>query len=184
MRPLSARERKLVAIGILVAAFAALWLGLISPVLVGFADRAEVRGQLQAQYARNARVLMAIPIWKHEVLAQQRDAARFEFRAATADLAAHQLQQYLVRTLNSAGGVLRSTGVMDGVSPGTVRARADAQLSMAQLNQVLKRLESGEPYVVVEYLSVGASRALETGHLATMDIRIQLAAAYHTVQPE
>src|SRR6202000_943905 len=43
MRPVSPRERRLVSLGILVILVAIVWLGLISPILGGFWDRAEER---------------------------------------------------------------------------------------------------------------------------------------------
>ena len=39
MRPLQPRERRLAAIGVLVAVIAGIWLGLVSPLIGGFVGR-------------------------------------------------------------------------------------------------------------------------------------------------
>lgn len=184
MRPVTPRERKFIAVGILVAAFAAVWLGFVSPVIGGFSDRASERARLEAQYARNARLLAAIPVWQHVALAQQRTMGQFALQAATPDLAAQQLQQRLSRSINQVGGLVRNVAKIDDASPGTVEVRGDADLTMSQLYQLLKHLEGETPYVVVEYLSVAANRAFETGHLAAMDVRIQVTASFRPVQPQ
>jgi general secretion pathway protein M len=130
------------------------------------------------------RILSAIPIWRHEALAQRRTASQFAIQATTEQLATLQLQQRLARSVDAAGGLLRTAGAIEGAVPGSVRVHGEADLTMAQLYQLLRHLEGEEPYVVVEYISVGANRAFETGHLAPMDVRVQLSATYHPVQPE
>ena len=49
MNNLTARERKIVAIGILVALIALIWFALISPILSGFAERTAERERLSGQ---------------------------------------------------------------------------------------------------------------------------------------
>jgi hypothetical protein len=66
---------------------------------------------------------------------------------------------------------------------GWVRVRADMQLTMSQLYKSLSRLENEAPYVVVGYVSVVADRAVQTGHLATMDVRIEVSAPVRSNQP-
>ena len=65
-----------------------------------------------------------------------------------------------------------------------ILVQAQAQLTMQQLYRFLNTLESEKPYVVVEYLSVAANHALETGHLAAMDVRLRVSAAYHSVRSQ
>jgi hypothetical protein len=52
------------------------------------------------------------------------------------------------------------------------------QLSLAQLCDSLRRLETEGAYVIVDYLSISADRALSTGHLSPIDVRLELTAAY------
>jgi hypothetical protein len=178
MRPLSPRERRLVAVAILIAIVAVIWLGVVSPVLGGFLDRSGERATLQQAYARNARIIDSIRIWKHQALAQERDAARYAFAAPNATIASQLLQQHVARIVASVGGSVVRSGPQEPVSAGTARVGADLQLTMSQLYQVLKRVESGEPYVVVEFVSVGADRAFQSGHSAPLDVRLRLAARF------
>jgi len=181
MRPLSQRERRLIAVAILLAIVAVVWLGVVSPVLGGFLDRAGERERLESEYVRNARVIDSIRILKHQALAQARDAGRFGFAAPNATIASQLLQQHVARIVGQTGGTVVRSAAQEAMQPGTVRVGADLQLTMSQLYQVLKSIETGEPYVVVEYVSVGADRAGQSGHVAPMDVRLRLLASFHTV---
>ncbi|HEY1709342.1 MAG TPA: type II secretion system protein GspM [Rhizomicrobium sp.] len=178
MRQLSARERRLVSIGILVALVAVIWFGLISPILGGFWARAEERHTLQAQYERDSRTVASIPVWKREAQQQQRTEGQYAIVASTAELASHQLQDRLARSVGEVGGLVRSS-VPDEPTASEVGTRVDLALTNQQLNQLLKHLESEEPYVVVGYISVAADRAFETGKLAGMDVKLQVSAVFH-----
>jgi general secretion pathway protein M len=181
MRPLSARERRLVAIGILVALVAVVWFGLISPVLGGFWSRTEERHALQAQYDRDSRTVASIPILKHEAQQQRRTEEQYAIAASTPELASKQLQDRVAKSVGAVGGLVRSSVPLD-TTASEVGMRVDLQLTNQQLNQLLKRLESEEPYVVVGYISVAADRAFETGKLAAMDVKLQVSAVFHPVR--
>jgi general secretion pathway protein M len=183
MRQLSARERRLVAIGILVALIALVWLGAISPVLGGFLDRQEERETLHAQYARNARIVSSIPLWKHQMMAQQRSLREYAIVAPAEQIAAAQLKQRLAQSVNGVGGLLSGSSILDSAA-GTIKVRGEASLTMQQLYQLLRRLQSEQPYVVVEHLSVVADRALEAGHLAPMAVKLDVAASYRATEPQ
>jgi general secretion pathway protein M len=184
MRTLTARERRLVAIGILVLIVAVAWLGVIMPVVGGFAERAERRAELETQYARNARIIDSIRIWKHQAEAQNRDARRYAFSAANATLAATFLQQHVVGAVHGVGGSVQVSGPETATSSRSVVVRADAELTMSQLYEFLRRLESGEPHVVVEYFSVSADRAFQSGHVDSMDVRLRVRASYRQARPQ
>jgi hypothetical protein len=184
VRPLSARERRLAAIAILLAIVAALWLGVVSPVIGGFFDRGEERARLEADYARNARIVDSIRIWKHQALAQERDAGRYAFSAPNATIASQMLQQHVARLVGAVGGSIVRSSPQEAAAAGMVRIGADLQLTMSQLYQVLKNAESGEPYVVVEFVSIGAERAFQTGHLAPLDVRLRVAARFRPVRQQ
>jgi hypothetical protein len=183
VRPLSLRERRLVAVAILIALIAAIWLGPVSYVIDGFLARADERDTLMTQYERNGRIVASIPLWRRQIQAQEREATQFTLASPTAPMAGQQLKQRLESEISVVGGLLRSSAIVDTAGPGRVGVRGEADLSMSQLNQLLSRLQNGQPYVVIEHLSVDASRALQTGHVAPMAVRIQLAAAYGKVEP-
>ena len=180
MNRLSARERKLVAVGILLAIVAAVWLGVVNPLIGGFFDRAEQRRTLLATYARDRRVLAGIPVWRAEAEEQRRSAARFAVLASSQAQATELLKERLTRLAADEGGVVKAVqDTQVDASSSTVRVRADLQLTLSQLYESLKRLETEEPYVVVEYLSVDAARASESAGAAPLDVRVEVSTDWH-----
>ncbi len=175
MRPLAQRERRLIALGVLLALVAVVVLGVIVPVFGGMAARALERGDLVATYQRNQRVLAGIPVWRAQAVEQKSTASKFAIIAPTQALAAEMLKQRINRMTNEEGGSVQTVSEVQGDTPeGWVKVRADLQLTMAQLYKSLARLESEAPYVVVGYLSVAADRAQKSGHAAPMDVRIEV----------
>jgi len=175
MRPLAQGERRLIALGVLLALVAVVVLGVIVPVFGGMAARALERGDLVATYERNQRVLAGIPVWRAQAVEQKSTASKFTITAPTQALAAEMLKQRISRMTNEEGGSVQTVSEIQGDTPdGWVKVRADLQLTMAQLYKSLARLESEAPYVVVGYLSVAADRAQKSGHAAPMDVRIEV----------
>jgi Tfp pilus assembly protein PilO len=183
MRPLGPRERQVVALGILVLAVVIVWFGLIQPVIGGFIGRAEERSELNQTYARNAHVLAGISKWREEAEQQQATRSQFAITAPTKVLAVENLKQRLSRMAVAVGGSVQSVSELPAEEDGYVRARVDMQLTMSQLYKSLTRLENEAPYVVVRYVSVVADRAVQTGHLATMDVRLEISAPVRISQP-
>jgi general secretion pathway protein M len=184
MRPLQPRERQIVAIGILVVAVAVMWFGLIQPIVGGFIDRAEERSTLLDTYKRNERVLAGISVWRTQADEQSASMTSYAIVAPTKVLAVENLKQRLTRLTNALGGNVQSISEQPAEEQdGWVRVRVDQQLTMSQLYKSLSRLENEAPYVVVEYVSVVADRAAQTGHLATMDVRIEVSAPVRISQP-
>jgi hypothetical protein len=177
MRRLSDRERKLVAVGILVAAVAVVWLAIVSPLVGGFVDRRQQRQTLIKTYERDRRVLAGITVWRAEADEQRRTQGRFALVAASQAQATELLKERLTKLAADEGGVLKAVQdtQVDAAAP-TVRVRADLQLTLSQLYESLKRLETEEPYVVVEYVSVDAVRASESGGASPLDVRLEVSA--------
>jgi len=183
MRPLQPRERQIVAVGILIFIVAIVWFGLVQPVIGGFIARAEERNDLLAAYQRNERVLTGISVWRTKADEQKDTQAQYAIVAPTKVLAVENLKQRLNRTVANAGGTVQAISELPAQSPeGWVRVRVDLQLTMSQLYKSLNRLENEAPYVVVGYVSVVADRAVQTGHLATMDVRLEVSAPVRTSQ--
>ena len=184
MRPLQPRERQIVAIGILFAVVLVFWFGLVQPVIGGFIGRAEERSELLETYKHNQRILAGISTWRAQADQQNMTAAQYSIVAPTKVLAAENLKQRLTRLAGGVGGTVQNIAELPAEGPdGWVRVRADLQLTMSQLYKSLNRLENEAPYVVVGYVSVVADRAVQTGHLATMDVRIEVSAPVRTNQP-
>jgi general secretion pathway protein M len=179
MRPLTARERRLVAIGLLIAAAGLLWLGVIQPLVGGFFDRAAQRRQLEATFQRNERLIAALPAWRAAAEAQRRDAGRFAIAAPAEGLAVEALKERLQKLAADEGFALK--GVEDlqaDAAPGTVRMRADFTLTLTQLCETLRRLENEGAYVAIDYLSISANAAASSGRTGPLDVRLELSAAW------
>lgn len=177
MRQLNPRESRLVAIAILIAVVALAWIAIIQPVAFGIVARDEQREALQLTHARNARVLAALPVWRHEADQQRRTASAFTIAAPTEALAAEVLKTRVGKTVSEGGGRVTAIQNVDtDVPAGSVRVRANFIVTLSQLYHVLGRLESEEPYVIVDYISIAADRAFQTGQPAPMDVSLEISA--------
>jgi hypothetical protein len=173
MRTLSARERKLIAIAILLAASVMLWFAAIAPVLRGFTDRVEQRAQLRSDYQRNTRLINAIPALRRRVEKQKSVQAQFVLTAPTATLARDKLRERLRRDFAAAGGEVSAVQDLPA-QPGQVSAWVQGRMTLQRLQQLLVSINDTPPYLITESLRVSADRALETGHLDIMDIRLEV----------
>jgi type II secretory pathway component PulM len=177
MNALTARERRLLAIGLLVIALGLVWLGIVQPLVGGFIDRAAQRRQLGDVYLRNERLIAALPVWRAAAEAQRRDAARFAILAPGEAAAAEAMKARLQRLATDEGFAVK--GVEDlqaDAAPGDVRIRADATLTLTQLYETLRRLENEGAYVAIDYLSVSADAAASSGRSGPLDVRLELSA--------
>ncbi len=184
MRALSARERRLVALGLLVLALGLVWLVLIGPLVGGFVNRDAQRKQLELTLQRNERLMAALPVWRSAAEAQRRTAPRFAIAAPSEQLAVETLKERLTKLATDEGFAL--TGVEDlqaDTAAGRVKIRADMTLSLTQLTDIVRRLENEGAYVVVDYLSISADRAAAAGRSAPMDTRLELSADWRPVRP-
>ena len=182
MRPLSARERRLVAIGLLLAAIALVYFLVIGPFIGGFFDRADQKQSLMATYQRNERAMALIPMWRKSADIQHRSAQRFALAAASDQLAIEALKEKIARIAADEGYPVTAMQDLQTDSPaGEARVRADLQLSLPQLTDSLKRLETEGPYVV-EYLSVSADRALATGRSSRLVVRLEVSAPWRVAR--
>jgi general secretion pathway protein M len=179
MNDLNPRERRILAIGILVGLIAILWLGVFSPLIGGFTARQAERQSLLATYQRNQRLLDAIPVWRAEAEAQKKTAGAFALAAPSQIQAQEILKQRMAAAMGATGApapVIQD--LQADLPPGWIGARADVQLTLAQLNDSLRRLESEEPYVVVDYVSINAERAFQSGRAGPLDVRLELSVPF------
>jgi Tfp pilus assembly protein PilO len=184
MRALTARESRLVAVGLLVLALALGWLVVIRPLVGGFFDRAAEREQLLNTLRRNHRLEAALPALRAAADAQRASAARFSLAAPSEETAVESLKERLIHLAADEGFAVG--GVEDlqaNAAQGTVRIRADMTLTLSQLTDTMKRLESEGAYVVVDYISISADRAFAAGRLSPMDVRLELTAAWRPAGP-
>ncbi len=181
MRPLSARERRLVAIALLLAVVAVVWFLIVGPFVGGFFDRAAERRELIASHQRNERTLASIPIWRKAAEAQRRHAERFAIPAQSEQLAVEALKERLAALATNEGFQITAIQDLDADTAAEAKVRADLQITLTQLHESLRRLETEGPYVV-EYLSVSADRALATGRSSRLLVRLEVGAPWRPVR--
>ena len=180
---LSLRERRLVAIGLLVAAVSLVWLLITAPLIDGFTGRAAARSELLLRYERDARTVAQLASVRRAAEYQRRTCSGFVLVAATSLAAADRLKDRLGETIASAGGELRSVEDLASMTPGQVRARLDARLSPRQLSAVLTRLTRDPPLLVFDSLTVAADQAFATSRSGPMDVRLEVTAATPAPKP-
>ena len=179
MRPLAPRERRLLAIGLLVAALAVAWLAIVAPLVGGFAARAAERRELIAAYQRNRGVMASVAAWRALGEQQRKSAPRFAVAAPSELLATETLKERLVKLAADEGFTVVAISDLAADAPaGKIRLRADLQLTLTQLYESLKRLETEGPYVVVEYLAISADRAVAAGRSSPLAVRLEITAAW------
>lgn len=172
MKPLTARERRLVAVAIALALAALAWLGLVRPVLGGFVERTQQREQLAARFEQNERMIARIAMLRRAAEQQRRSAADFALPAASAEEGAELLRVRLGESLTAAGGELRSGEPIEAPA-GWVRASAGGVMSYAQMVAWLERLGRERPYLVIETLVVGADRSINSNRLDQLDVNVE-----------
>lgn len=173
IRATSPRERRLMALLILTGLVALAYLGVVAPIMAGFAARAERRDQLTLRYVHNLRTIGSIPRLRRQAEERRRAIGSFVIEARGVEAGREQLKERLRRAIERAGAEFREAGDGEG-RPGWVRARASARMTLRQLTATLDQLQNGPPWLVVETLSVGANDALVNGQLSTMDVQIEV----------
>jgi general secretion pathway protein M len=172
MKPLTPRERKLVAVALLLGVIALVWLGVIQPLLGGFAERAERRTELADQYSQNERLIGRIGQLRRVAEEQRRQRTAFALPAPDAGQAAELLKERLAAALDKSGGELRGTEAVE-TRAGWARASASAVVSNGQLLDWLAGLTAQQPYLVLESVTIGADRALNSNRVDLMDVKIE-----------
>lgn len=173
MRALSLRERRLIAIALAVLAVTLVWLLIIAPLFGGFAERAAERDTLSAAYQRNSRLINAIPAQRRRAEQQVALKDSFFLVAPNANLARDRLRERLRKEFVQAGGAV--SAVQDVPAPsGSARAWVQGRITLPQLQALLGTLDNSQPYLITESLRITADKALETGRLDILDVRLEV----------
>jgi hypothetical protein len=182
MNNLSQRERRLVAVLLLFALVALLAYGIVLPIFDGFSARAEARAALLETYARDERAVGQIDSVRRAAEAQRRDLARFRLVGDSVAAVSDQLKERVAATITATGGDLRSVEDI-AAAANSIRVRADAHLTNAQLVAAITALEGSEPLLVVETLTVAADDAIQSGRSGPMDVRLEISGSYPAPAP-
>ena len=174
MRPVSPRERRLVALLILIALIALAWFIIVSPITAGFSARAEQRAQLHLRYLHNQRTMASIPRLRREAEEARRHIDTYVIGALNTEAGREVLKQRLQRIVERNGGEVRGVGDAEA-DTGWAKATMAARVSLPQLITILDQLQNTPPWLIVETLSVEANDALVTGQSSTMDVQFEAA---------
>jgi type II secretory pathway component PulM len=181
MTNLSDRERRLVAILILIALIALGWLAVAAPILSGFETRAAERERLALVQASNQRLIDNVAQLRRQAEAQRADRARFHLIAPSRDAAAEQLKDRVSSLIGDAGGEVRALQDVE-TAEGRIELRIEARVADAALARLLERLQNAEPLMVVRALSVAAPNAaganVSSLSSRNLDIRLDVSASH------
>lgn len=177
MRIDSARERRLIAILILVAVVALVWLGLLRPLFDGFSARAHQRAALREQNEQAVRVAARLPRLRAEAARLRERAGRYLLPTTDRERAVALLRERIRALAMRHQIVIKSVQEVDA-DAGLVRVRADGTFQIEQLTAFLKQLQDQGPVVVVSSMTVAADTAFETGHAGPLGVRIEVSSAY------
>lgn len=149
---------------------AAIWLGLIAPIT---AETEEARGRLQTERElaqRYAAIAARQPTLAADLVAlaqAQAESPRF-LTGRTGEVALAALQEHVAAAVRTAGGIMSSvSGSVDSAGEGVERIAATAQFAadIEALSALLYRLETGEPLLFVDRLTIGGQVRPEAGGL-------------------
>ncbi|WP_073975314.1 type II secretion system protein GspM [Erythrobacter donghaensis] len=180
MTGLSDRERRLIAVLILVAMIAIAWLAVLSPILAGFEARAAERERLALVQASNQRLIDNVVRLRRQAEAQKADAARFHIIAPTPAAASEQLKDRIAALIGAGGGEVRALADVEA-GEGRIELRIEARLPEGQLAGLLERLQNAEPLMIVTALTIaapGADPAAQASQSRNLDVRIDVAASH------
>lgn len=180
MTSLSDRERRLIAVLILVAVIAFAWLAVLSPIIGGFQARTAERERLALVQASNQRLIDNIARLRRQAEAQKADTARFHIIAPTPEAAAEQLKDRVSALLSAGGSEVRALQDIEA-GEGRVELRIEARVGEGDLVSLLERLQNSEPLLIVTALSIaapGADPAAQSSQANQLDVRIDVAASY------
>jgi len=181
MTNLSARERRLVAILILLGLIALCWLAIISPILAGFEARAAERERLALVQASNQRLVDNIAQLRRQAEAQRVDMGRYHLLAPTPEAAGEALKERLSTLIGATGGEVRAIQDVEAAE-GRIELRIEVRLAASRLPGLLEAVLNSEPLLVVRTLSVSAPGApgadLSAPSTRNLDVRFDVAASY------
>ena len=177
MNRLTERERRLLALGLLAIVLAAVYWGVVAPVLGGFSARRTERIQLAETLQRDQRLVTLFPNLRAEEAALARDAGAYAVRTADVATARNAGEARLAALVTAAGGTLHAVRDEAGQA-GEIRLRADAALTLRGLVGLLAALRSSRPFVAIKALTVSSGDASATQAPAPLEVRIDVVYAY------
>jgi hypothetical protein len=172
---LTARERRLLAIGALVLAVAVVWLAAIRPLIGGFADRAAERRRLSHDLVAAQTLLAQRPAWQARLRRLAEESG--DFGPADADTAATRATDQVLAAAAAHGAVVNAIRPQAG-SPGLAQMSADMRADLPEAVAILQSLEGARPYLVVDSVSFGTDPEAAAGRVGAMNVMLDIGAPY------
>jgi len=182
MRSLSARERQLVAVLLLLVAIAAAYFAVVYPIIDGFRSRAEAREQLQHTFLRNTQRIATLDQLQRTALKQQVDLRTMLIVGPDSDEAGETLREQIEATAQAAHVNVKATEAVLSGDEGWVRVALEAQMSHAQLANLLAQLNQQRPAIVIETVVANAADALNDPKSDLLDVRLEVSAPFLRTQ--
>jgi hypothetical protein len=178
---LTLRERRLVAIGILVALVVGTCLLLIAPVARSFAVRDSERQSLLAQYAKNASNINNMRHWRREADRQSQTKNRYSVQAASRQEAVEILREQIIRQFVKIGGEVRNCQEIEAPA-GWLRVRLAARLDIFKIERGIRTFQNQMPFAVVQTATVTGDRFATANPSQTLDIKLEISAPFSLSQ--
>ena len=177
MKTPNAREQRLIAVLILVAAVALVWLGIVQPILDGFAERREARAQLLMQHQRNQQIAASLPLLRAAARRQRADAPRFALPARNQEEATERLRDLVRRTALRHEIVTKMSQGADGKA-GWASLRVTMVVGMAPFARFLADVQNEQPLILIGATSIAANAAFQAGTAAPMEVQLEISAPF------
>ena len=176
-RPLSPRERKLIAVLILVAAIALVLTIVIGPVVAGFTERATRREALAQTFHANELRIASLGALQAEAERQTGEMRQRFIAAPDAAEASEALRERIESTVQELGGDIKASEAVPA-EEGWARAAIDVRMSHAQFATLLARLNALKPALAVDAVTVIADDALTNYKSDLLDVRLEASAPF------
>jgi general secretion pathway protein M len=177
MRPLSPRERKLIAVLILILAVSLVLTIVIGPLVSGFAERAARRDALAQTFHANELRIGSLGALEAEAERQVGQMRALFIAAPDAEDAGETLRERIETAAQEAGADVKASEAVP-TEEGWARAAIDARLSHDQLAALLARLNAMKPALAVESVMVIADDALTNTKSDLLDVRLEATAPF------
>lgn len=177
MRPLSPRERKLVAALILVLAVSLALTLVIGPVVSGFTERAARCSALVQTFQANEKRIGSLAVLQAEAERQIGEMRVLFMAAPDADEAGESLRERIEAAAQEAGGDVKASEALPA-EEGWARTALDVRLSHRQLSGLLARINSMKPALAVDGLTIIAEDALTNPKSDLLDVRLEATAPF------
>ncbi len=165
MRPLQARERRVLALGSAAALVLLLASFVVIPLVAGFGERAVEREVLEREAAAGRRLLDGLPALREAARRQAETAGSFALAGSDGGAAL----ETLVQASLTAAGITPEEAAAEAPAEDAARVRVRVHLPLEQLYGWLRGLAAEAPFVRVDQIDIEGE-----GDAAALNLRVRL----------